>query len=182
MTEICGMTPEASTLRLEHLAIAAEGRDALLDTGAAGVEEADDRRAVLQRHVLDLGHLLGMRFGQRAAEHGEILGEDEDRPAVDRAPAGDDAVAGDPRLLHAEIGGAVLHEHVELLEGALVEQDLEPLARGQLRFRMLRGDALLAAAEPRRGPPDLELLKDMLHRLALPACRLQPSYSASGCR
>ena len=45
----------------EHLAIAAERVDALLDARAAGVEQADDRRAVLQRHVLDLGDLLGVR-------------------------------------------------------------------------------------------------------------------------
>ena len=89
---------------LEHLAIAAERRDALLDARAAGVEQADDRRAVLQRHVLELGDLLRMRLRQRAAEHGEILGEDEDRAAVDRAPAGDDAVAGDLlALVHAEV-------------------------------------------------------------------------------
>ena len=32
---------------------------------------------------------------KRAAEHGEVLREDVDEPAVDRARAGDDAVAGD---------------------------------------------------------------------------------------
>ncbi len=42
----------------EHLAVAAERGDALLDARAAGIEQADDRRAVLQRHVLDLGDLL----------------------------------------------------------------------------------------------------------------------------
>ena len=42
-----------------------------------------------------------MRFRQRAAEHGEVLGEQIDRAAVDRAPAGDHAVAGDFLLLHA---------------------------------------------------------------------------------
>ena len=47
-------------IALEHLAIAAERRDALLDARAAGVEQADDRRAVLQRHVLQLGDLLRM--------------------------------------------------------------------------------------------------------------------------
>ena len=78
---------------LEHLAIAAERRDALLDARAAGVEQADDRRAVLDRHVLDLGDLLRVRLAERAAEHGEILGENIDRAAVDGAPAGDHAVA-----------------------------------------------------------------------------------------
>ena len=96
-------------IALEHLAIAAERRDAFLDARAAGVEKADDRRAVLQRHVLQLDDLLRVGLGERAAEDGEVLGEDEDHAAVDRAPAGDDAVAGDLlALVHAEIGAAML--------------------------------------------------------------------------
>ncbi len=56
-------------------------------------------------------------------------------------------------LLHAEVGGAVLDEHVELLERALVEQELDALARGQLAALVLRLDARLAAAlrAPARG-------------------------------
>ena len=117
----------------------------------------------LQRHVLHLLDLLGMRFRQRAAEHGEILGEEEDRPAVDRAPAGDDAVAGDLALLHAEIGRAVLDVHVELLERAFVEEHLDALARGQLAARMLGVDARLAAAGPRDVAAALQFLQHVLH-------------------
>ena len=80
----------------KHFAIAAKRRHAFLDAGAAGIEQADDRRAVLQRHVLDLGDLSRVRFRQRAAEDGEVLGEHIDRAAVDGAPAGDDAVARNP--------------------------------------------------------------------------------------
>ena len=134
---------------VEHLAITAERRDAFLDARAAGIEQADDRRPRPHRHVLDLDDLLRVGFRQRAAEHGKILGEDEDRAAVDGAPAGDDAVAGDLRLLHAEFGGAVLDEHVELLERALVHQQLDALARGQFAALVLRLDALLAAAAAR---------------------------------
>ena len=47
---------------LEHLAVAAERRHALLDARAAGVEQADDRRARLHRHVLDLDDLLRVRL------------------------------------------------------------------------------------------------------------------------
>ena len=104
-----------------------------------------------------------MRFGQRAAEHGEVLGEHVDDAAVDRAPAGDDAVAGNLGLLHAEIDAAVLDVHVELLEGALVEQELDALARGELAAGVLGLDALQAAAFPRPSPPDLKLFQDFLH-------------------
>ena len=57
----------------------------------------------------------------------------------------------------------MLDEHVELLEGALVEQQLDALARGQLAARVLGVDALLAAAQPRLRPPLLQLLEDFLH-------------------
>ena len=147
----------------EHLAVAAEGVDALLDAGAAGVEQADDRRTVLQRHVLDLGHLAGVAARQRAAHDGEVLGEDVDDAPVDGAPAGDDAVAGGLLLLHAEVGAGVLDEGVELLEGVLVHQQLDALAGGQLAALVLRVDARLPATEACFGPALLQLFDDVLH-------------------
>jgi hypothetical protein len=104
-----------------------------------------------------------MRLRQRAAEHGKVLGEHEGLAAVDRAPAGDDAVAGHFGLLHAEFGRAVLDEHVEFLERALVEQKLDALARGQLAAGMLRLDALLAAAELGPCAPSFQGVEDVLH-------------------
>src|SRR5690349_14343594 len=65
--------------------------------------------AVLQRHVLDLDHLVGVRFRERAAEHGEILGEHIGDAAIDGAPAGDHAVAWDFAL---QIGRASCREGV----------------------------------------------------------------------
>ena len=44
--------------------------------------------------VHDLADLLGMGLSQGAADHREILAEDEDLPAVDGAVAGDHPVAG----------------------------------------------------------------------------------------
>ena len=60
----------------------------------------------------------GVGLGQRAAEHGEVLREDEHRPAVDAPGAGDHAVAGDLLLVHAEVVALVHDELVELEEGA----------------------------------------------------------------
>ena len=104
-----------------------------------------------------------MRLRERAAEHGEILGEDEHGAAVHRAPAGDHAVAGDLRFLHAEIARTVLDEHVELLERVAVQQELDALARGELAALVLRLDALLAAAAARIGAALVEPLHDVLH-------------------
>ena len=159
---------------LEHLAVAAERRHAFLDAGAAGVEQADDRRPRAQRHVLDLDDLLRVRLRQRAAEHGEILGEDEDAAAVHRAPAGDHAVAGDLGLLHAEVVGAVLDEHVELLERILVHEQLDALARGELAALVLRLDAPLAAPAARAGAALVEPVENVLHGPLLACWLLRP--------
>jgi hypothetical protein len=51
---------------------------------------------------------------------------------------------------HAEVGAAVLDEHVPLFEAALVEQQFDALARGELALGVLGVDALLAAAQARR--------------------------------
>jgi hypothetical protein len=57
----------------------------------------------------------------------------------------------------------VLDEHVELLETALVEQQLDALPRGQLAAGVLRLDALLAAAKPCAGAALLKGFQDVFH-------------------
>ena len=130
----------------EDVGVAGERDDALLDARAAGVVEADDGRADAHRHVHDLDDLRGVGFGERAAEDGEVLGEDEDHAAVDAAVAGDEAVAGDALGVHAEVCRAMGYKFVGLLEGAFVEQEVDALAGGELAGLLLAGAALGAAA------------------------------------
>jgi hypothetical protein len=104
-----------------------------------------------------------MGLAERAAEDGEVLAEDEHQAAVDHAVAGDNAVAADLVLVHAEVGTAVLDEHVPLLKRAFVEQQFQPLARGELALGVLRGNALGAAAQAGLGAHGLELLLDVMH-------------------
>ena len=161
---------------LKHLGVAGERGDALLDARAAGVVEPDDRRAVAERHVLHFLDFFRVRFGQRAAEDGKVLGEDEGRAAVDRAPAGDHAVAGNLSLRHAEFGAAVLDEHVELLERPFVEQHVEPLARRELAALVLLGDALGPAALARLLPPLFQLVQNLAHPDGpRPSCSSKPT-------
>ena len=127
----------------EDVAVGAERDDALLDPRAARVVQADYRGPDLRGEVHDLHHLLGHHLAERAAEDGEVLAEDEDRPAVDGAVAGDDGVAPRPVLVHLEVVGAVADEGVELLERAGVEELLDPLARGQLALGVLLFDRRL---------------------------------------
>ncbi len=127
----------------EDVAVGAERDDALLDPGPSRVVDPDHRRPDLGGEVHHLAHLLRHHLAEAAAEDGEVLGEDKDGAAVDRAVAGDDGVAPGPFLLHLEVVGAVADEGVELLEGAGVEQLLNPLAGGHLALRVLLLDRLL---------------------------------------
>ena len=61
--------------------------------------------------------------------------------------AGYDAVTGHHLTRHAEVAAAVRHELVDLLEAARVEQQVHPLARGQLSALTLLAEALFTAAE-----------------------------------
>ncbi len=178
MTLICGNDAGGEHVALEHLAIAAERRHAFLDARAAGVEQADDGAARLHRHVLYLDDFLRMRFRERAAEHREVLGEQIDHAAVDRAPAGDHAVAGDFGLFHAKVGRAVLDEHVEFLERAFVEQEFDALARGQFAAFVLGLDALFAAAQTGLGAALFQSVENVLHGRCFGPC---PAESGAKC-
>src|SRR5690606_14290650 len=156
--------PRGEHVPQEHLTVAAEGGHALRDACPAGVERAHDRCPVPERHVLDLDDLVGMRLAQGTAEDCKILGEHVDDTAVYGTPAGYHAIAGYPRLLHSEVGAAMLDEHVELLEGALVEQESYALARGKLAAGVLSIDPLLSPAEPRNLAPFVEFMEHVLRQ------------------
>src|SRR5262249_41370324 len=93
----------------------------------------------------------------------EVLGEEIDRPSIHRSPAGDDAVARNLRFLHAEFVRAMFDEHVEFLEGTLVEDELDAFAGGQLAPLVLGLDARLAAAETGFLTALLKSVEDVLH-------------------
>ncbi len=158
---------------LEHLGIAAEGGDAFLDSSAAGIVQADERRADLHRHVHHLADFLRVALRQRSAEHGEILGEDIDEAAVDGARSGDDSVARDLLRLHSEVSAIVLDEHVIFFEASRIEQDGQPLACGEPTLGMLRCNALFAAAELRKLTPFLQFFDRRGHAF--------PSGGADSC-
>ena len=66
---------------------------------------------------------------------------------MDAPGAGDDAVAGNLLLVHAEVVALMDDEPVHLGEASLVQQQLEPLARGLLAPRVLAGDPLGTARQ-----------------------------------
>lgn len=163
----------------EDLGEQTERRHTLLDAGAAAVVDADDRAAGLQREVHHLDDFLTVYLAERAAEDGEVLRVHADGAAVDRPVAGDDTVSVGAVLLDAEVGGAVPGELVELHEGTLVEQEIDPLAGGQLALGVLlfdcacgtgvRGlvDTALQVRDLARGGVDVDLFR-LGHRVAAP--------------
>ncbi len=104
-----------------------------------------------------------MRLRQRTTKDGEVLAEDEHQPPVDHAVAGHDTITRNLLVRHAEIGAAVLDEHVPLFKGTLVEQHFDALARGELALGVLGVDALLPAALAGSGALALELFENLLH-------------------
>src|SRR5260221_3556679 len=83
------------------------------------------------------------------SHHGEVVGGDAAGAAVDAAPAGDDAVGGGLDPVHRPVGEGRAAVDAELDEAALVDQQVDPLARGQLAALVLLGDLLLAAPQLR---------------------------------
>ncbi len=144
MSEIWGMTPEEATLRRKISAKSAIERR-LLDAGAAGVVDADDRAAELERELLDLDDLPAVRLGERAAEDGEVVGEDGHGLAVDRAQAADHAVTVGTVRGHPELGVVVARELVDLLERSVVEELVDAFAGGLLAALVLVLHRLLVA-------------------------------------
>src|SRR4051794_8855750 len=129
----------------EDLAVQAERDDAFLDARAGALVDADDGAAGLDGEVHDLGDLLAVDLAEGPAEDREVLGEDADLATVDRAVAGDHAVAVRAVLLQAERRRAVAGELVELDERALVEEQLDALPGGLAPLGVLLLDGLRGA-------------------------------------
>ena len=101
------------------------------------------------REVHDLVDLLGIDLAQRTAEDCEVLAEDEDLAPVDGAPSGNHAVGERAVVLDPEAMRPVARQHVELDEGAGIEQQVEPFAGGELAPLVLAPDRRLVTGRAR---------------------------------
>ncbi len=155
---------------VEHLAVAGQRVDTLLDAGATRVVDEDEGCARLERRVHRLGDLDVVHLARGATGDGEVLAGEVDGTTEHRAGASDDAVSGHVRLVHAEEGGAVLAEGAILEQGSRIEQGIDALARGHRTLLVLLGDALLAATGPDACAFGLELLEAIGHGLVLGHC------------
>src|SRR3984957_6525549 len=125
---------------VEDAAVGVQRDDAFLNARPGAVVEPDHRDPGGGGQVHDLVDLLGEDLAQGAAEDGEVLAEDAHPPAVDGAEARDDPVGVGAVVLEPHAVGPVPGQHVELLEGPLVEQVLDALPGGQLPLGVLALD------------------------------------------
>src|SRR5713226_5367621 len=116
----------------KNVGITAETDDAFLYARAAGIVQADDRGADLHRQVHYFANLFGVRFREGAAKDSKVLREDKDFAAIDQAVGGDDSVAGIDFFLHPKVARAMFDQLIEFLKRAVIEQELDALARSQL--------------------------------------------------
>ncbi len=130
----------------EDIGIPGQRYHAFLNPRAAGIVQADHRRAGLQSQVHDLADFLRVGLGERAAENREILREYVDQPPVDAAIPGDEAVARHILFVHAEVAAAVRDQLVEFFKRILVEQEFDALAGRQLALFVLALAALGSSA------------------------------------
>ena len=126
----------------------------------------------LTGQVHELVDLLGEHLAQGAAEDGEVLGEHEHLAAVDRAPAGDDAVGVGPLVEPGRWARA--GQQVELVERAVVEQ-VRRSARGRAACPGRAG-----AGAPRRSRVERLLLALARARRAARSSGGRPWRHASG--
>ena len=158
---------------MEDVCVAAQRDDALLDASAAAVVQADDWGAVAQGEVHDAADLCRVGLGERAAEHGEVLGEHVHEPAVDAAVAGDDPVAEEPLLIQPEMRRTVLHEHPQLLKAARIQQHIDALPGRQLALFMLSFKTFHSTSEDGLRPQALQA-SDLFVPVCMHAANLLP--------
>ena len=121
----------------KNFSVTGERLDTLLNARSARVVEADDRHAGLLGVIHDFANFMRVHGAERSSGHRKVLAVGGHRAVADIARAGHHAVRGQLLLLHAEVVARVLGMHAELHERPLLEQVVEPVARGH--------EALLAA-------------------------------------
>ena len=111
------------------------------NVSAAGIVKADNRSSDFHSEVENFAYLFADDLSERAASDREILSENKNFSAVDRAVTGDYAVAD------SRISAVCAAESVDLFKAAAVKKFRDPFTRRELPFCVLRFDPFFAAAE-----------------------------------
>ena len=135
-----------------------------LDPRPGGVEQPDHRHPLLERELAQPGHLDLAGHPHRAGHDREVVGGDRARAALDVGPARDHAVGRRLLALHRLLREVRAGMDAHLDERAGVDEQVDPLARGQLAALVLLRDLLLAPAELRLRAPLVELARRLRER------------------
>jgi len=131
----------------EHFAVSSQAAHAFLNTGAARVTQADAGNTGFQRLVHDAGNFLRLHFGERAAQHREILCINGNATTVDLTETGDNGITDETLFIETKCSQVMRRHHTDFLERPFVEQKIDPLARRQFAACVLRVDTLLTTAQ-----------------------------------
>ena len=134
-----------NAVAVEDPGISLQRGNAFLDARPTGIVQRNERLPRLDGHVHRLADFLGVHLPKAASGAGEILGGDEDNPAVDLAKAGDDAIRIDLLPGKAKEGGSMFDKKLDLLKSSLIEKEIEPFPGRQFSLLMLLSDHLFAA-------------------------------------
>ena len=152
---------------VKDAAISGQAVDALLNARAARVVDKDERTPGFEREAHHIGNLVAMRLAGSSACDGKILASQMHQAPVDVCASGHHSVGRHFLFGHPEIGCAMSGEESDLFEAAPIHQPCDSFPRGQLAGRVLRVDALLAAAEFGLGTPCVKLGNLIAERLLL---------------
>ncbi|CFE53334.1 Uncharacterised protein [Mycobacterium tuberculosis] len=132
--------PTEQFVAAPQLGVPGQRGDGVLDAGAAGVVDADDRAADHRAPLHQPGHLAAKHLPDGAAEHGLVVREHADRPAVDEAMSGDHAV---PVERVGVTGGAA--QRSDLHEATRIDQLVDAGAGTRDALLVALGGGLLTA-------------------------------------
>ena len=148
---------------VEHLAIAREGINTLLNAGSTRVIDKDERRACVSTSLHHGSHFVRLGFTGGTTHHSEVLRRNVSRAAEDGTRTSHHTVSGRIGLIHAEVCGAVGGKHASLLERTFIHQGVDTLAGGELAALMLFVNLVLAATDGNASLLLVEPFKALLH-------------------
>ena len=102
-----GYDPGIQGVAQKDVAVCRQTARPFLDSGAAGVVDSDHRAPGFSGQVHNFADLFAHHLGQRPPENGEVLGIDEDLPALHLAVSGHHRIAQELLITQAKLGRPV---------------------------------------------------------------------------
>ena len=150
-----GRHPALPVERAAEMILVRKHLVALLQVGAAAIDEIDHRQPVLEGDVLRAHVLADGLLEERAALGGGVVGDDHADHAADRADAGDEARGGHGVVVQPPGGKRrQLQERAER-----IDQEVDALAHRNLAAVAMALDHAVAAAGERPGLPRAQSLQ-----------------------